>query len=266
MRNHINLVIDTAANLPSTGLWLRNNAQPVDTIAVIDAGAIPYYSNLSTIDMIGLNDYHIATLPGPWLSKYDNEYVLAKEPDYIQMHLASSIGGKALLPTDFLGTLLLYHSPDFQRWYELIPEVPGTHIFRRRELPLDTTHMDRYESVRYDITNEVIKTTRSKPVSVQMQVTNEGTAVWPAGGGVGWGIVRIFYRLFPAQNHDQILHEQYITLPQDLSPGETIGLTLQINAPDTPGDYTIEIDMVAEMIFWFSEKGAPKPTLSLTVD
>jgi hypothetical protein len=55
-------------------------------------------------------------------------------------------------------------------------------------------------------------------------------------------------------------------LPQDLSPGETIGLTLQINAPDTPGDYTIEIDMVAEMIFWFSEKGAPKPTLSLTVD
>lgn len=59
-------------------------------IAVSNAGAIPYYADRRTIDMLGLNDAHIArTEPGPLASsmpghrKGDGAYVLAREPDVI---------------------------------------------------------------------------------------------------------------------------------------------------------------------------------------
>jgi arabinofuranosyltransferase len=41
------------------GKWFKANAKPDDSIAVIPAGAIPYYSELKTIDMLGLNDVTI---------------------------------------------------------------------------------------------------------------------------------------------------------------------------------------------------------------
>jgi hypothetical protein len=65
------------------GQYIYSLKLPKDTkIAVIDAGAIPYYAKLSTIDMIGLNDNHISKLEGGFLQKYDNDYVLS--PEFIQ--------------------------------------------------------------------------------------------------------------------------------------------------------------------------------------
>jgi len=58
-------------------------------IAVVAAGAIPFESGLETIDMLGLNDEHIAhrdlevgLLPAGH-EKYDSEYVLDRRPDII---------------------------------------------------------------------------------------------------------------------------------------------------------------------------------------
>lgn len=71
------------------GRWLRGNV-PADTlIAVIPAGAIPYESRLDTIDMLGINDEHIAHRKldlGSFAAgheKYDTEYVLDRRPDII---------------------------------------------------------------------------------------------------------------------------------------------------------------------------------------
>jgi arabinofuranosyltransferase len=71
------------------GRWLRANVPPTTTIAVIPVGAIPYESRLPTIDMLGLNDVHIAhrqldigLLPAGH-EKYDSQYVLDQRPDII---------------------------------------------------------------------------------------------------------------------------------------------------------------------------------------
>ena len=71
------------------GKWLKEH-HPGKTIALNAAGAIPFYSELNTIDMLGLNDKHIAhkqiTDRGAQVSgheKYDEEYVLSKRPDII---------------------------------------------------------------------------------------------------------------------------------------------------------------------------------------
>jgi len=56
-------------------------------LAVDAAGKIPFYSGLPVVDMLGLNDAHIAHLPAGYFeaghNKYDPDYVLARQPDLI---------------------------------------------------------------------------------------------------------------------------------------------------------------------------------------
>jgi hypothetical protein len=58
-------------------------------LAVDAAGKIPFFSDLTTIDMLGLNDHFIAhepARPGTFRvghNKFDPEYVLSRHPDLI---------------------------------------------------------------------------------------------------------------------------------------------------------------------------------------
>jgi hypothetical protein len=45
------------------GRWLRDHAGPSESIAVAPSGAIPYFSGLRTLDMLGINDHEIARMP-----------------------------------------------------------------------------------------------------------------------------------------------------------------------------------------------------------
>jgi len=56
-------------------------------LAVDAAGKIPFYSGLPVVDMLGLNDEHIAHLPARFFeaghNKYDPDYVLSRRPDLL---------------------------------------------------------------------------------------------------------------------------------------------------------------------------------------
>lgn len=69
------------------GKWLKKNVDPSTVIAVGPAGKIPYYSELYTIDMWGLNDEHIARQKSTRLQaghkKFDFEYTLSRNPEFI---------------------------------------------------------------------------------------------------------------------------------------------------------------------------------------
>jgi hypothetical protein len=54
-------------------------------------------------------------------------------------------------------------------------------------------------------------------------------------------------------------------IPKDLKPGEEAELPLQITAPKTPGDWTLNLDMVQEGVAWFGEKGSPTTKIKVTV-
>lgn len=41
------------------GKWLAQHTHPDDWIATNDAGAIRYFSNRKTLDMVGLNKYEV---------------------------------------------------------------------------------------------------------------------------------------------------------------------------------------------------------------
>jgi hypothetical protein len=65
------------------GCWINQNTPPNTRIAVGDAGAIPYYANRHTIDIMGLNEPYLAHLPGRLGHKIDTEYILSQKPDIV---------------------------------------------------------------------------------------------------------------------------------------------------------------------------------------
>jgi hypothetical protein len=77
------------ATWTAIGKWLRVNAAPGDSIAVIPAGAMPYFSGLKTLDMLGLNDETIAHTEVPMgvgdvgHEKFNTEYVLQQSPTFV---------------------------------------------------------------------------------------------------------------------------------------------------------------------------------------
>lgn len=84
------------------GEWLNHNAPANARIAIGDAGAVPFYSDRYTIDLMGLNDAHIARLPGRYGQKVDVAYVLSQRPDYLIL-LSSTPPGqdfRGLTPID----------------------------------------------------------------------------------------------------------------------------------------------------------------------
>jgi len=71
------------------GKWLHQIALPNETVAVIAVGAISYYSELTTIDRLGITDTHIAHKKMPHMGKGftghekgDFSYVLYRKPTY----------------------------------------------------------------------------------------------------------------------------------------------------------------------------------------
>jgi len=48
-------------------------------------------------------------------------------------------------------------------------------------------------------------------------------------------------------------------------PGGTANFTLQVTAPKTPGSYQLQVDLVEELVFFFSATGNEKLTVPVTV-
>jgi 4-amino-4-deoxy-L-arabinose transferase-like glycosyltransferase len=121
------------------GLWLRESMPPDTLIAINAAGAIAYYSELPVVDMLGLNDPHIAHRQMPRMGqgmagheKGDGAYVLSREPDLIQF---GPSWGEAR-PV-FVGDGELARSPEFERRYVLatyaLPSGRKVRFHRKRD-------------------------------------------------------------------------------------------------------------------------------------
>jgi hypothetical protein len=89
-RNRIWSENTVVARRREVGRWLSEQTPPDTLIAVEAAGALPYYSRRPTIDILGLNDRHIASLDvatmgqgKPGHEKTDIPYVLSRQPQII---------------------------------------------------------------------------------------------------------------------------------------------------------------------------------------
>jgi hypothetical protein len=89
------------------GNWLHANLPDTTIVAAVPVGAIAYESRLKVIDMLGINDEHIAHRDvdlGEFAAgheKYDSEYVLDQHPDIII--LFDGLSTSPWTPTDYAG-------------------------------------------------------------------------------------------------------------------------------------------------------------------
>lgn len=138
-----------SSELPPWLVFLREQMGPGDTIAVVDAGLIAYSLPLEVrvVDMVGLTDRHIANQPtqfpsgifgsGDGFGKWDVGYVLAQEPDFVQMHLLEQ-RPDGTWRTDFTGTTLLVNDERFRRDYAYLQTQRSglSALFERRAAPV----------------------------------------------------------------------------------------------------------------------------------
>jgi hypothetical protein len=113
------------------GRWFNANTVPNDVIAVSASGAIPYFAERPAIDMLGLNDAHIARngqvdhSQGPAHKKYDAVYVLDRAPQFIVLNLIEE-HGQALRQGEagLVSNEALLREPRFQANYTRVV-IPG---------------------------------------------------------------------------------------------------------------------------------------------
>jgi len=99
------------------GKWIEENTNEDDIIAVVDAGALAYFSGRTTIDIIGLNDEHIAHSP----STSNTDYVFSYNPSLIQLHVGFNDSGEISPPTDTGHNLMFIENAYFDSCY--IPDL-----------------------------------------------------------------------------------------------------------------------------------------------
>ena len=112
---------------------------------------------------------------------------------------------------------------------------------------------------------------RGSAVPVHIQVRNAGDWTWPDKQAAnpanpdGSYAVRLGYhwvsRGKPAPPDTRVRGE----LSKPLPPGETATIELTLTAPDEPGEYQLQLDLVEELVAWFSEKGAQPLMLPVSV-
>jgi arabinofuranosyltransferase len=122
--SHANAWRQDFALRKKAGIYLSNNFSDNTVIALNPAGIIPFYSKLRTIDMLGLNDTHIAHAgKRDYTLRYghqagDGTYILSRKPNIILFGTAS------INPAHYISDQEIWESPQFRKEYALV-EWPG---------------------------------------------------------------------------------------------------------------------------------------------
>jgi hypothetical protein len=95
--------------------------------------------------------------------------------------------------------------------------------------------------------------------SFVMQVTNNGTQTWPAGGtnpvrlGLHFATSAGGFPNYIRSGLAAWLTDQRFSLPGDVAPGQMVSLTVNPTAPVSAGSILLEAEMVKEGQFWFDQ-------------
>jgi len=92
---------------------------------------------------------------------------------------------------------------------------------------------------------------------VEVIARNVGGAVWPAvGDESGRRAVVLRQRWMKSDGSPVGKEGDVARIPFDMEPGDTAGLTLELAAPDAPGEYVLELDVVQEDVARFGACGS----------
>ena len=104
--------------------------------------------------------------------------------------------------------------------------------------------------------------------ALRFRVRNAGGFAWPArGDGKATRQVNLGDRwLDPSDGRVVNDLDGRTALAEDLPPGGEAEMTLPVRAPNAPGDYVLEIDMIHEGVTFFREKGSAVLRMNVRVE
>ena len=105
-------------------------------------------------------------------------------------------------------------------------------------------------------------------IQILVKVKNISDVTWPAHGRAADGFFQVnLGNNWYDEKNVRILKHPYVRsgLPHDLRPGDEAEISLDLTAPANPGQYILQIDLVQEMVAWFSEKGSTAPKFKVKV-
>jgi len=125
------------------GERIAQRTEPGAVIAMDDAGLGPLLAQRTNVDMLGLNDAHIAHLPGRFAQKFDAPYVLSRNPDLIVL-VASVPQPTRDQDFRFAGPAM-FRETEFRTGYRFVREYrfdPTYYLLVYRRLGSDQVHPD----------------------------------------------------------------------------------------------------------------------------
>ena len=94
---------------------------------------------------------------------------------------------------------------------------------------------------------------------VSVEVRNTGSEVWPASGSIQVG-----NHWLDSHGSMLVLDDGRTPVAWDMKPGNQTALDIRVTAPQLPGQYLLELDLVQEGVAWFAVHGSS--TARVTVD
>jgi len=101
-------------------------------------------------------------------------------------------------------------------------------------------------------------------ITLNVTVRNTSIRPWPATGDQP--VALSYHWIDPAKNQVIIFDGMRNHLPYDLAPGDSLTLAAQVIAPDRPGQYALQWDMLQEGVTWFSTRGQPVTEVAAQVE
>jgi 2-polyprenyl-3-methyl-5-hydroxy-6-metoxy-1,4-benzoquinol methylase/glycosyltransferase involved in cell wall biosynthesis len=106
---------------------------------------------------------------------------------------------------------------------------------------------------------------RGSTTKTTLLVENTGDTLWLVGAAERAGSCMLGLRLFDEAG--ALVSERHGTpaLPRSLAPGESATVRFKLKAPHATGLYTLKLDVVAQHVCWFEERGSAPLTLQFRV-
>src|SRR5258706_25891 len=89
--------------------------------------------------------------------------------------------------------------------------------------------------------------------TVTVNIRNAGAAAWNATGP---NLIDVSYHWHDAQGNTVVWDGSRNPLPANVDQTATVPVPMRIDAPATPGTYTLTIDLVREGVAWFAQLGS----------
>ena len=102
------------------------------------------------------------------------------------------------------------------------------------------------------------------PVLVEILARNTGRLAWDTSGP-GWPILHLSYHLTGEDGAGGLEEGERFRLPRVVEPGGETRCHLTVRAPEKPGRYRFEWDLVSEGECWFADCGSRPAGVSMSV-